>query len=577
MYKLINPSSVFTEDILDVVCRNRGVDKEKIKNPSINDVVHYSKLKNIDKAIKVFKKIISKGKVVIAIIIDADPDGYTSAASLAMYIEKHFPHVKLHFIFHKGKTHGLTDSVVKQILAIEDLDLVIVPDAGSNDFDKHKLLHSKNIPVLIIDHHEVTNNVESEYAIVVNSQLSPDYSNKMFSGVGIVYKFLQALDDEFGFNDADTYLDLVSLGNVADIMDLSSPETRYFAYKGLTQIKNGYLKEMIYKNIGKYDKLYPYSLSFNLIPKMNAIIRVGTQEEKEELFYALIGREETFYNTRTKKDETLQYKMTRIGTNVHKRQGDTKKKWIKTIKERVEAEGIDKNNFIIVTFKPEDKFDKSLTGVVASALTSYYRKPVLIMHHNKEKKIYHGSLRGYDSVLKDTKLFLSNLNLFNYVEGHAQAGGVEIAEDKIGLLNQAINSNLQSDSTEQQLIDVDFVVAAQNVNKTLIENVYSYEKYWGHGIQPPTFAITNVEAKMKSVKVSDGGMIKWNMNGIDYTQFTADKRLVDYAEQNKTLTLNVIGKLSVNNFLGKVSYQVMIDDFEILKVEETKGFADIIW
>lgn len=82
---------------------------------------------------------------------------------------------------------------------------------------------------------------------------------------------------------------------------------------------------------------------------------------------------------------------------------------------------------------------------------------------------------------------------------------------------------------------------------------------------------------MNNVKVSAGGMIKWNMNGIDYTQFVADKRLIEYAETNKKLTLNVIGTLSVNNFLGKVSYQVIVEEFEIIKVEDFKNKSNFIW
>lgn len=592
MYKLISNSNVFTENILEVVCKNRGVDKNKIMNPSFDDVIHYSKLKNMDKAVQFFKSTVNeKEEVHIVTVVDSDSDGYTSSAILVQYIEKHFPNVKFHFLYHNGKVHGLSDNIMNQIIALMDndidIDLLFVPDAGSNDFEQHERLDTLGIPVIVLDHHSVDDNEESKFAIVVNNQLSPEYENKALSGVGIVYKFLQALDDEFSFNDADTYLDLLSIGNTADVMDLTSPETRYLVYKGLTQIKNDYLKEMIYKNIGKYDKLYPYSLAFNLIPKMNAIIRVGTPEEKRELFLALIGREETFYNTRRKENETLQYKMTRIGGNVHKKQGDTKKKWIKALKQKVENEGLDENKIIVITLTSDDdletgkkgkieKFDRALTGVIASALTSFYRKPVLIMHHNETKKTYGGSLRGFDSVLSDTKTFLQDLELFDYVQGHAQAGGVGISEDNYKLLNNAINKKLEF-SSNSRLVDVDFAVPSKSINKTLVEKVYSYEKYWGKGIEPPTFAILDVEANMKNVKVSDGGMIKWNVNGIDYTQFSADKRLIEHAETNVTLKMNVIGKLSVNTFLGNTSYQVMIDDFEILEVNETKSFSNFVW
>lgn len=575
MYKLKTLANPFTDDILDVVCKNRGVEKDKLLNYTATDTIHYSKLLNLDKATQLFKEIINNKKIVsIVIVIDSDPDGYSSATILTNYIEKNFKNVELHFLFHEGKQHGLSKNIMKQINEVESIDLLLVPDAGSNNHDEHKELNDKGIPIIVLDHHEVDK--ESECAIVVNSQLSPEYNNKQLSGVGIVYKFIKALDDEFKLNDADNYLDLVSLGNVADVMNLTSPETRYYAYKGLTQVKNEYLKEMVFKNIGKYENLYPHTLSFNLIPKMNAIIRFGTLEEKQELFYAMIGREDIYYNSRTKKNETLPQKMTRVGTNVHKRQGDTKKKWIAKFKEKIETEKLDENKFIVITLEEKEKFDNELTGVIAGALTSTYRKPILLLHENKEDGKYSGSLRGVDSVLSDTKGFLLSLGLFEFVEGHSQAAGLSITKENLDKLNESINTRIQFNSSENQ-IEVDFVVPAKSVNKKLIENVQSYEKHWGKGIEPPLFAITNVETNMRNVKVSTGGMIKWNMNGVDYTQFVADKRLIQYAEQEKTLTLNVIGTLGVNNFLGNVTYQVIVDDFEILNVEDSKSIKSFVW
>lgn len=475
MYKLKSIANPFTDNILEVVCKNRGVEKEAIINFSSKDTIHYSKLINIDKAVELFKELLNKEKINIGIIIDSDPDGYCSSTILTRYLENNFKNIRLHFIFHEGKQHGLSEKVMKQINEMESIDLLFIPDAGSNNIEEHKVLHNNGIPIIILDHHECSE--ESKYAIVVNSQLSPEYKNKQLSGVGIVYKFLKALDDEFGLNEADDYLDLVSLGNIADIMDLTSSETRYYAYKGLTQIKNEYFKEMIFKNIGKYKNLYPHSLSFNLIPKMNAIIRFGTIDEKKELFNAMIGREDIYYNTRTKKEETLPQKLTRIGTNVHKRQGDTKKKWIAKFKDKIEKDKLDNNNFIIIALEEKEKFDKELTGVIASALTSTYRKPILILHENKKEGTYRGSLRGVDSVLTDTKTFLQELELFELVEGHSQAAGIKIKKENLEKLNETINSKLHFESNQTE-IEVDFIVSAKSVNKNLIEDVQSYEKYW---------------------------------------------------------------------------------------------------
>jgi single-stranded-DNA-specific exonuclease len=72
-----------------------------------------------------------------------------------------------------------------------NFNLLIVPDAGSNDYDAHEMLKGQLIDTIILDHH-LADKV-SEYAIVINNQLS-DYNNKDFSGVGIVWQFCRYLD-----------------------------------------------------------------------------------------------------------------------------------------------------------------------------------------------------------------------------------------------------------------------------------------------------------------------------------------------------------------------------------------------
>ena len=577
MYKLKSPSNIFTDDILEVVCRNRGIENiEKIKYPSKEDLIHYSKLVNMDKAVDVFSKYAELDEIEIGMIVDSDTDGNTSSAILTRYIQKNLPNIKIHHYFHSGKQHGITKEAMKWIKENENISLLFVPDAGSNDYEHHKELYDNNIAVIVLDHHECPK--ISEYAIVVNNQTSPEYSNKQLSGVGVTWKFLKALDTRFNFNDADNYLDCVAVGIVADIMSVITPENRYLVYEGIKNIKNEYIKEMIYKNIGKYDKVYPHTLSFNIIPKMNAIIRFATMDDKQDMFKALIGVEETFYNTRTKKEETLPQKATRLGTNAHGRQGRVKKKWLQEFREKIKNEGLDNNRFIIITIDKDTKFDNELTGVLASGIAGEYRKPTLVLHHNKERDIYTGSLRGHDSVLKDTKEFLSELELFEFIEGHGQAAGCGIKEENLEKLNSVINQHQFFELNENNpVVEVDFVVPFKNLNSKLVEDVYTYEKYWGKGIEMPLFAITDIEINTSKIKVSESGLIKWFDKGIEFAQFIGDRELIKVAQQDKTLKLNVVGTLGVNSFLGNTTPQVIINEVEIVDIQEAKQGFELIW
>ena len=577
MYKIIDPSkTIVTHDFLDTVLSNRGIkNKELFLEPSSSQEIHYSKLKNMDLAVQIFSSIVAKEESNIAVLIDQDIDGFCSSAVLVSYLEDNFPKAKLHFLFHDRKQHGLTNEImgkIENLLKETELDIIFTPDSSSSDYKHHKILSEKGIKVISLDHHEADNG-ESEFALVVNNQLSPEYENKALSGVGIVYKFLQALDDEYRIYEADEYLDLVALGNIADTMDLTSPETRYYVYEGLKNIKNEFLKEMISKQIGDFNRVYPQTLAFGVIPKMNGIIRVGTAEEKQDLFNAFRGVKETYYNTRSKKNETLPQKVTRLCTNAHSNQKKLRTSWLEVFNAHIEEKNLNSNAFLLIeidenmTVKKNRKdvtFDRDLGGLIAGQLAGDYRKPVLMLIWDSEKEQYTGSLRGFDGTMTNTKDFLEGLELFEYLGGHQNACGFRINKEPLNKLNETINSKLaDSDSAGFQKIDVDFYLADEQLTVDVVKEVYDYEYLWGKGASKPLFA-TDIELDTSKIKKSaSSNMIEWYHNDIKFVQFSGDKRLMSLMEDGHVVKLTLVGSLSINHFNGIKYPQFLIEDISI--------------
>lgn len=177
----------------------------------------------------------------IAILVDVDMDGYTSAALLINYLEmqrKDFASwpdstATIVPIFHDAKTHGLGDTQVMR--AVRDTikpDLLIVPDASGNS-EQYQALVGIGVDVVVLDHHDVPERGDGEKVIVVNNQQSKNYKNKALSGVGVVWQCCREMDKQLPFICADMYLDLVALGLVADVMDMRSDETRFLIFEGL--------------------------------------------------------------------------------------------------------------------------------------------------------------------------------------------------------------------------------------------------------------------------------------------------------------------------------------------------------
>jgi single-stranded-DNA-specific exonuclease len=118
-----------------------------------------------------------------------------------------------------------------------------------------------------------------------------DYPTKSLSGVGIVYKFCSYIDSLLGKNYADDYLDLVSLGLIADVMDTRDFETQYFIQEGLKNVRNPLMKELMGRDAMHFkDGETPLmnSVAWYVAPLINSITRVGSTEDKYIVFEGML-------------------------------------------------------------------------------------------------------------------------------------------------------------------------------------------------------------------------------------------------------------------------------------------------
>ena len=323
-------------DPIGTIMENRGVDDYKTYM-NLDDSCLNSPwlLDNIEDAVLLLNKHILK-KSTISILVDCDVDGFTSASMMFQYLKAIDFHGKINILHHSGKEHGLS----KEIEVPPETTLLIIPDAGSNDVEQCKELHEKGIDILILDHHICDR--ENSYAVIVNNQ-NGTYPNKELSGAGVVYKFLQAVD-EYNWTDvADRYLDLVAVGNIGDVMDMHSHETKRLCTKGLARIVNPMICALVEANSFniKGDPTIN-DVQFYIVPMMNALIRVGSFEQKKRMFRAMVGDEQTFQYTPTRGknagvtiDETLAQHVARECSSCKYQQNKTKDKAVVELQELI--------------------------------------------------------------------------------------------------------------------------------------------------------------------------------------------------------------------------------------------------
>jgi single-stranded-DNA-specific exonuclease len=561
-YELIGKNNLLSP--IETVLRNRGIeDIQSFLHTSEKDVIPWSKLRNIDEAVDCLLKHIEIGSKIF-IQVDADFDGFSSSTMLINYLTNAFKDINIQWRLHEGKQHGIIFETIPS-----DVNLVIIPDAGSNQYREHKALSKVGIDVIVLDHHECEK--ESEYAIVVNNQLSPEYENKTLVGAGITYKFLKALDNKLGINHADHYLDLVACGLIADMADMRNLETRYYVQKGLSKINNLLLKSLFEKvSFSTKGIVNCVNVQFYIAPLINAAVRTANLQEKLQMMNAFLESKEQIFNSRKKEHEPIQVATARMLTNVKARQGRLRDKGVEAIQQRIIDKNLLDNKILIVNVT--DILDKNLSGLVANSLAKQYKRPVLLLRYDEKSDTFGGSGRGYEKgVNKDLRQFLQNTGQFIFVEGHSNAHGVSIETEKLVIANDMINEQLKDIDIDIESYDVDFIIPANQFKDTFIKELTKHKNIWGFKVEEPVIAIKGIEVNKDEVYINGTkkNTLKFVYKGIEFIKFFSSEEVWEsIVSQGERLVIDVIGKCSINEYNGIKTPQVIMEDLEVVKVKK---------
>ena len=529
------------------------------------------------------------------IIVDSDCDGYCSSAIFLNYLNRHFPHWiqnQVEYFMHDGKQHGLGDANIGDLIQ-RDFKLVICPDSASNDYEQHQVLKEHGIDVLVLDHHEAEK--VSEYACIINNQLC-DYPTKSLCGGAVVYKFCCYIDKLMGTNYAIDYEDLTALALIGDMMNMKDFETHYLTKDGLQRIRNPFFQEMVTRQHYKLDNnMTPFGIAFYVVPYINAMTRSGTLEEKYLIFEAMLEwrADEMIPSTKRGFKGTFEKRVEQAGRtcfNVKSRQKKNQDASLENIENIITELGLLENKILVVPTEQEE-VDKNLAGLIANQLASKYARPTLVLRRievpnkvvevdenynlidmvdNGTTVVYEGSGRNYGkSRLENFRQFCNDTGLVMYAEGHASAFGIGIREENLQDFINKTNELLKDfDTTPCYFVDLE--VTADQLNDNEVFAIGSNSDIWGQGLEEPLIAITNIRLtaddihymgeKKNTLKLTFPGrrtsMLKFNIK-------EEEKEILDPG--GGAITITAIGKCSLNHYMGNVTPQVILEDFDIVK------------
>lgn len=576
-YRLYKNGNNDTSNVLKEVLKNREIDDyRKYLGLDESVVIPYNRLDNISDAAEIFMKHFNK-KDKIGILVDSDPDGYCSAAMMYLYIKKMDKNYPVDYIMHgRAKAHGLTDDVAIP----KDIKLLIIPDAGTNDTEQCKALSNNGMSILILDHHEKEE--DNPYALIVNNQMSENYSNKNLCGAGVVYRFLQALDEENWNEFADDYLDLCALANISDVMDMRSYETRYLTDLGLLNIQNKCFSALVSaQDYSMNGKVNIHNVQWYITPILNGMIRIGSNEEKELLFRAFIEQDEFFeYKKRATKDkpaETIQESIydraARLCKNAKSRQDKLKEKAVVQVAGIAQSLPFDDK---VVMVDTSDILDNGLTGVVAIKIAEIFNKPCILLNKFLDKKTgkitYGGSARNIDHSPIDS--FKDIVNSTNILDGRGHANAFGIVGLDLDKKDEALNklNDILQDIEYDATYRVDFILDVEDVSIKLITDLARFEDIICQGIEEPMVAVENISLTKDQFEIfgKNEDTISFMIDGIKYIQFKCKEGnpLYDWLQnawnEDDNVIFNIVGKPSINEYNGVRTPQIIIEDVAVI-------------
>ncbi len=529
----------------------------KIKNLLPNPFI----LKDMEKAVdRTIKGIQNKEK--IGIFGDYDVDGATSTAILGNYFNEINQEVEIYIPDRKTEGYGPSKKGFEKLI-LGGSKLIFTVDCGTLSFDTIKFSQKKNTDVLVLDHHQSELKLPDAFS-VVNPNRYDDKSNLNYlCAAGVCFMFLVALNKKLResnwFKNGNikepnliSYLDLVSLGTVCDVVPLVGLN-RAIVSQGLEILKkksNLGLKAL--KNIcGIESNLTTYHLGYILGPRINAGGRVGKcshganlllSRDSKEIFK--IAQELELYNKERKLIENSM---------------------LKKIENTIV---IDSNEPVIVL--SGHNWHGGIIGIVASRLKEKYNKPTIII--SVEKGLGRASARsvlGFD--IGTVIIAAVQNNILKKGGGHKMAAGFTIEENKIEEFKNFIKkkfSRVEKNLTKKNILFFDSKISPSALNESFFLQINSLSPF-GSGNPEPRFIIEDLKLLKSSVvgdrhikalfSAPDGSVVK------SITFNAVKTNLETYLLSKNRKKINIAGKLSLNEWKGQKNVEFIIDDISVNK------------
>jgi len=472
------------------------------------DLYSPSLLPEADKAAQRLKEAICKHEKIL-IYGDYDVDGITSTALILRVLRKLNVKDIMYFIPRRlEEGYGLNRSVLEKAVK-HGCRLVVTVDCGISGNTEAAYLKDNGVDLIITDHHEPPEELPAAYAIVNPKVPAVNYPCPYLAGVGVAFKFLQALAEYYPEirPGMEENLDLVAIGTIADVVPLLD-ENRILVREGLKRLANSTnlgLQTLLHR-IGLEPPLTAEQVGYILGPRINACGRLNTPTMALQLFLAT--------------DPVEAVRLADQLEEANRKRQNVEEKVMAEALAMVESDFDPKRDYALVL--AGEGWHPGVIGIVASRITERYYRPTVMI--GVENGIGKGSARSIPGFHLFRALQGCSERLVRF-GGHEMAAGLTIEAEEISEFRSAFNALASQELTTDKLQPVLFAedeIRLEQVNMALIDELLRLAPF-GVGNPAPVLIARNLQvlfgkavgegARHLKLKLSDG---RSSRNGIGF-------------------------------------------------------------
>jgi len=555
----------FLDEIIAKLLAIKNIKREDAKlflDPTIkNSLLDPYLLKDMDKAVERTAQSISNNEK-IGIFGDYDVDGATSTAVLGHYFKSLNIPIEIYIPDRQQEGFGPNIDGFNKLIK-QGCKIIFTVDCGTLSYEPIEFANKNNINVIIIDHHQSEITLPKAHSIVNPNRFDDRSELNYLCAAGVCFMFLVALNkklrSENWFEKNSTnepnllnYLDLVSLGTVCDVVPLVNLN-RAFVNQGIkimSQKKNIGLKTLMDLCEVPND-ISPYHLGYILGPRINAGGRVGKSTHGANLLLSENSQEV--------------YQIANDLNNYNKDRQLLEKDLLNLILNS--TQNINDDPVIVLA---GENWHEGVIGIIAARIKEKFNKPAFIISINGS--IGKGSARSiYGFDIGTAVISAVQNNLLVRGGGHKMAAGFTIDINKIEEFRSFLIRKFKSINMQlEKKLDLyfDSTIAPSAINYEFYQKINTLSPF-GSGNSEPKFVIENVkliksnivgEKHIKSIfEGADGSIFK------SITFNSVSNNLGAHLLTKSSKNLNILGKLSLNQWKGQTNVEFIIDDISVIK------------